>query len=98
MTEGQFIDFCKNNKPVKIEPEEWYGHTIHFENGEWVKVGSNYDGIYYTHSAEPIPDSTELVNELMLTSEQHIKNIQEKYGSDSYPFLLSILTNPNPQT
>lgn len=82
MTQENFNKFISEHKVVKIEPNEFSGHVLYFENGDWINVGAGYDGITYEYHypGEVLPDTIQLMKDLSAVLPDHISNLKMKYG------------------
>lgn len=85
MTQEEFNAFIKKHKVLKIEPSEIDGHTIYFDNNEWINVGAGYDGIVYSHHyvGEPKYDTRGLLKDFINALPDQINKLELKYGSNS---------------
>ncbi len=81
MTQSQFYEFNQLHKPVSIGDIGDFGMVIFFDNGESVRVGTNYDGITYTHHSEEIEtNSIQLMKDLQEMAPNFLDNMQKKYS------------------
>lgn len=80
MTEKKFNEFILVNKVLRIEPHDIDGFDIYFENGEYISVGSGYDGMLYTHCSELKLDTKQLIKDLSDAQPNFIENMIKKYG------------------
>lgn len=92
MTQQQFTEYCIQNKPSCIVPEQFDGFKIIFENGEYIQVGSDYDGLTHTHQSEEVKtDSRKLFQDLQLQTPSFLPDLLNKYGDVEFDFLRGTL-------
>lgn len=81
MTHQQFIEYCMENKTRGIEPFDFTGFKLIFENGEYISIGSGYDGLTYTHVSEDIKtDGKQLFKDMNFLIPPYLPALMEKYG------------------
>ena len=81
MQQSKFNQFITEHKVERIEPAEFSGHILYFDNGDWIEVGSVYDGVVYRYHypGEVLPDNKQLFNDLLRISPDYIENMKNKY-------------------
>lgn len=81
MEQSEFNQFITEHKVERIEPSEFRGHILYFDNGDWIEVSSDWDGVIYRYHypSEVLPDSKQLFNDLLKISPKYIETIKNKY-------------------
>lgn len=84
MTLEEFNKYCRDHIIRGVNSDQ-FELRITFIDGESIAITATIDGDFsYTHSAEPLPDNTELLRQIKEDAPKFIDNMIEKY-SDNQP-------------
>lgn len=85
MTLDEFNKYCQDHIIRDINSDQ-FEFRITFIDGESIAITATIDGDFsYTHSAEPLPDMSELIKQLKENAPKFIDNMIEKYSNTNPP-------------
>jgi len=91
MTSKEFGVFCKTHKAEILCPTD-FGVRVYFSTGEYVSIGSDYDGATFTHQFEEcLGGSMGIFNDLNSLMPQIYNKMVEKYGNNIFLLTQEIL-------